>query len=235
MKVAKQKTPSKAIQKKSVVKAAPAKPVAGRPKPAPVLKKPAETVIQTSPSPIHAGKNLPKNNDVAKTSKPRPKMVSVEQQPAIEAAPIKRASKNGQSNKPIPIIKPRKTNLDPAELEEFRGLLLEKRGELIGDVTHLQNEAMGQGSSGETSGSSSMPIHMADLGSDTWEQELTLGLIENERGLLREIDEALARIEDRTYGICMATNKPITKSRLRAKPWAKHCIEYERKRELGLA
>jgi len=148
---------------------------------------------------------------------------------------LKRAGKNGQSNKPIPIVKPRKTHLNPAELEEFRGLLMEKRRELIGDVNHLQNEALGQGSSGETSGSSSMPIHMADLGSDTWEQELTLGLIENERGLLREIDAALGRIEDRTYGICMATNKPITKSRLRAKPWAKHCIEYERKRELGLA
>ena len=79
-----------------------------------------------------------------------------------------------------------------------------------------------------------MPIHMADLGSDTWEQELTLGLIENERGLLREIDEALDRIEDKTYGICLATNRPISKSRLRAQPWAKYCIAYARKRELGL-
>jgi RNA polymerase-binding transcription factor DksA len=59
-------------------------------------------------------------------------------------------------------------------------------------------------------------------------------LIENERGLLREIDEALERIEDNTYGICLATNKPITKSRLRVKPWAKYCIAYARKRELGL-
>jgi DnaK suppressor protein len=128
-----------------------------------------------------------------------------------------------------------KTHLNDAELNEFRELLMEKRRELVGDVNHLQNEAMRQGSSGESSGSSSMPIHMADIGTDTWEQELTLGLIENERGLLREIEEALQRIDDRTYGICTATNKPISKSRLRAKPWAKHCIEYARKRELGLA
>jgi DnaK suppressor protein len=62
-----------------------------------------------------------------------------------------------------------------------------------------------------------------------------MGLIENERGLLREIDEALQRIEEGTFGICVATGKTITKARLRAKPWAKYCIEYARKRELGLA
>jgi len=113
-------------------------------------------------------------------------------------------------------------------------MLITKRRELVGDVTQLQSQAMRQDSSGSSAGASSMPIHMADLGSDTWEQELTLGLIENERGLLREIDEALNRIEVKTYGICLATNKRITKSRLRAQPWAKYCIEYARKRELGL-
>lgn len=125
------------------------------------------------------------------------------------------------------------TNLTEAELEEFRGLLLEKRRELVGDVNNLSDEARRAGS--PSGMASSMPIHMADLGSDTWEQELTLGLIENERGLLREIDEALERIDKKTYGICIATNKPIGKARLRLKPWAKYCIEYARKRELGLA
>ena len=126
------------------------------------------------------------------------------------------------------------TYLTPAELEEFREMLLEKRRELIGDVANLEDGAIRSGGSHSASGLSSMPIHMADIGSDTWEQELTLGLIENERGLLREIDEALERIKDGTYGMCLATGKPITKARLRAKPWAKHCIEYARKRELGL-
>lgn len=126
-----------------------------------------------------------------------------------------------------------KTALTPSELKEFNDLLTAKRHELIGDMNHLRSEALGRGSSGE-GGGSSMPIHMADIGSDTWEQELTLGLIEKERGLLREIEDALDRIQDRTYGVCLATNKPITKARLRAKPWAKYCIEHARKRELGL-
>jgi len=127
----------------------------------------------------------------------------------------------------------RRTNLTDAELAEFRELLLEKRRELVGDVNNMSDEARRAGAPGGTV--STMPIHMADLGSDTWEQELTLGLIENERGLLREIDEALDRIDKRTYGICIATNKPIGKARLRLKPWAKYCIEYARKREQGLA
>jgi DnaK suppressor protein len=127
----------------------------------------------------------------------------------------------------------RQTNLTEAELAEFRDLLLEKRRELVGDVKNLSDEARRVGAPGGAA--STMPIHMADLGSDTWEQELTLGLIENERGLLREIDEALDRIDKKTYGICIATNKPIGKARLRLKPWAKYCIEYARKRELGQA
>ena len=78
---------------------------------------------------------------------------------------------------------------------------------------------------------SKMPIHMADIGTDNYEQEFTLELIENDRNLLREIDEALDRIENGTYGICLATGKPISKSRLKHKPWAKYCIEYVREQE----
>lgn len=127
----------------------------------------------------------------------------------------------------------RRTHLSEQDLAEFRELLIQKRRELVGDMNNLSEEARRIGAPGGTA--SSMPIHMADLGSDTWEQELTLGLIENERGLLREIDEALDRIEKKTYGVCIATNKPITKARLRLKPWAKYCIEYAMKREQGLA
>ncbi len=80
-----------------------------------------------------------------------------------------------------------------------------------------------------------MPIHMADIGSDNWEQDFTLGLVASEQLVVREIDDALRRIKDRTYGVCMATHKPITLARLRAKPWAKYCIEYARALEEGRA
>ncbi|MGD2109700.1 MAG: TraR/DksA family transcriptional regulator [Phycisphaerae bacterium] len=118
------------------------------------------------------------------------------------------------------------------ELDAFKELLLEKRAELAGNVNRLASEALNSKGSGQGD-HSVMPIHMADLGSDNWEQEFTLGLLENEEALVREIDEALARIETRTYGMCLATHKRISKARLRAKPWAKFCIEYARAREEG--
>jgi RNA polymerase-binding transcription factor DksA len=76
-----------------------------------------------------------------------------------------------------------------------------------------------------------MPIHMADIGSDTYDQDFMLGMAETERQRLREIDEALARIENGTYGVCQMTGKPIPKARLNAKPWAKYTIEAARELE----
>lgn len=125
-----------------------------------------------------------------------------------------------------------RTYLSAKELQQFKELLLHKRAELTGDVERLTDEALSRRGDGPRA-QSSMPIHMADLGSDNWEQEFTLGLIANERAMVREIDEALARIESKTYGMCLATHNKIAKSRLEAKPWAKYCIEYARAREEG--
>ena len=127
-----------------------------------------------------------------------------------------------------------KTHLSAKELRTFRDILLTKRTELCGDVQHLTDEALNS-SGGAHGEQSSMPIHMADLGSDTWEKEFTLGLIANEQARVREIDAALERIENRTYGVCLATHNKIEIARLRAKPWAKYCIEYARAREEGRA
>ena len=123
-----------------------------------------------------------------------------------------------------------KTKLTRKQLREFEKMLLDKRRELVGDMENLAHEAL---SGTEVAGGrSSAPFHMADAGSDNWEQEFTFGLIETERSLVQEIDEALQRIENRTYGVCLATHRPIDVARLRAKPWAKYCIEYARLREL---
>jgi RNA polymerase-binding protein DksA len=123
--------------------------------------------------------------------------------------------------------------LSSQDLAQFRDLLLAKRAELIGDVSTMQDEALNRSRQDAAGDLSNMPIHMADLGTDNYEQEFTLGLIEGERALLREIDEALARIANGTYGVCQATGKPIGKARLRARPWAKYCYEYVLAQERG--
>ena len=74
-------------------------------------------------------------------------------------------------------------------------------------------------------------MHMADAGSDTYEQEFTLQLAASEREVLREIDEALARIADGTFGVCEVTGKPISLPRLLAKPLARVSIEVARERD----
>lgn len=133
-----------------------------------------------------------------------------------------------------PVITPQDSGLTAKDLQMFREMLLEKRRELLGDVSTLHREVLQGGTRQDASGDlSSMPIHMADLGSDNYEREFTLGLIENERAVLKEIDEALQRIERKTYGVCLATGKPIGKARLKAKPWAKYSYEYMLAKEKG--
>lgn len=127
----------------------------------------------------------------------------------------------------------REGRLSPREIEDFRGMLLEKRREILGDVSTLHNEALNKNRSDASGDLSSMPIHMADLGTDNYELEFTLGLIEGERAILKEIDEALERIKNDTFGFCLATGQPIGKARLRAKPWAKYSYEYTLAQERG--
>jgi RNA polymerase-binding protein DksA len=130
-------------------------------------------------------------------------------------------------------IGPVDSGLTAEDLDHFRRMLLEKRTDILGDVATLHTEALAKDRREAAGDLSSMPIHMADLGSDNYELEFTLGLIEGERVILREIDEALERVNNGTYGVCQATGKPIGKFRLRAKPWAKYCYEYTLAQEQG--
>ncbi|MHC4665444.1 MAG: TraR/DksA family transcriptional regulator [Planctomycetota bacterium] len=128
-----------------------------------------------------------------------------------------------------------KRRLTAAEIERFEQMLLEKRREIVGDVNEMQDEALRKSRLDASGDLSSMPIHMADIGTDNYEQEFALELMDSERKLLREIDDALERIQQGTYGICEGTGKPIPKARLRAQPWARYRVEYARMLEEGLS
>jgi RNA polymerase-binding protein DksA len=123
-----------------------------------------------------------------------------------------------------------KTSLTPDEIEKFKALLLAKRSEILDNVTHMENETLRK----QRSDLSNMPIHMADVGSDTFETENTLGLMDSERKLLAEIDDALERIENNIYGICEGGGEAITKARLKAIPWARYCVKCANLSEKGL-
>ncbi len=116
------------------------------------------------------------------------------------------------------------------ELDFYRDLLLSERARLLGLVNGMEDEAL-RSKGGNLS---NMPIHMADVGTDTFDQDLALGMAETERKLLNEINSALKRIQEKTYGVCDMTGKQIPKARLNAKPWARLTIDAARKVESGL-
>ena len=126
------------------------------------------------------------------------------------------------------------TYLSPDQLAHFRALLLEKLAEITGDVDDLESGSL-KSPRGDAAGDlSSMPIHMADIGSDNYEQEFSLGLMNSERKIVREIIAALKRIDKATYGICEGTGEPIPLPRLNGIPWTRYCVQYAEKLEKGL-
>jgi RNA polymerase-binding protein DksA len=169
---------------------------------------PSKLIVPTAPT------LKPRNGKSAKSAKS-----ASAAQPAIIPPPPQH----------VPGAKPGKNQagLTTKELEVFRDLLLQKRRELVGDMRSMESEALQR--SGENL--SNLPMHMADMGTDNYEQEFTLGLMEKDRQLLREINQALSKIMDGRYGICEGTGKVISKARLEVQPWAKYSIEHARKLE----
>ena len=100
----------------------------------------------------------------------------------------------------------------------------------MGDVKGLEDEACKKGS--DAAGDlSTLPMHLADLGTDSFEQDISLGLMENESDEIQEIEEALERIKDGTFGLCETCRKKIPKERLRAIPYTRLCVNCKKKEE----
>src|SRR5262249_26347854 len=116
-----------------------------------------------------------------------------------------------------------------AELDTYRETLLALRRRLNADVSRRADEAL-RAMGGAASGSlSNAPLHMADLGTDNFEQEFTLSLLQNQEQALEEITEALERIRHGTFGLCEECKGPIPKARLQALPYTRHCVACARK------
>lgn len=120
-----------------------------------------------------------------------------------------------------------KSPFNKRELERFRTMLVRKRLELVGDVNTMENEAL----LGQSGSLSNTPSHMAEQGSEAYDQALSLDLAAADRRLIKEIDDALDRIKSGVYGLCQLTGKPIKIDRLEELPWARYSIEAAREME----
>ena len=118
-----------------------------------------------------------------------------------------------------------------ADMKVYKERLVILRARLRGDVSAMADAALNKTRSEASGDLSSMPIHMADVGSDNYEQEFTLSLMENEEETLEKIEAALERIEDGAYGSCIECESRIPKARLNAIPYTPYCVKCASKLE----
>lgn len=238
---------------KPATKAAPAKKPVAKPAPKPVVKPVAKPVAKAASAPAapaagaSAKKPLrkgitivtPKPTKKVKAKSTAPSSISSlagsllgagkSRKPLIPSGPALKGSgmplgyQGGMQQAESPEIKA-KTPFDKKQLEVYKAILIRKRVELVGDVSNMEQEAL-RGNSGSLS---NLPQHIAEQGSDTFDQSLALDLAATDRKLIKEIEDALKRIEDGTFGICELTGKPIKLERLEELPWARYSIDAAR-------
>lgn len=112
-------------------------------------------------------------------------------------------------------------HLTSEELQELRQSLMDRRNKLLSEIARLQNEAFRLAVTGQPGVAPAAADNGTQSHSAPWERVLRLSTIASKRSLLNEVEQALARIEKKTYGVCVETNKAISLSRLREIPWAK--------------
>lgn len=113
------------------------------------------------------------------------------------------------------------------ELEYFRGIILEKRADAENELNILQSSL--RESMENSTDESPYSLHMADAGTDSQEREKTYMLLNRTKKFIRYLDNALERIDNKTYGVCKVTGKKIAKGRLEAVPHTQLSIEAKRK------
>jgi DnaK suppressor protein len=114
------------------------------------------------------------------------------------------------------------------DITRFRDVLEAERTRVTAAIENLRKE--NPGSVEDETGDETQDQHLGDAATAMHDRELDYTLADNERQLLGEIDAALRRIDDGTYGICTNCGKPIAEERLEARPWASLCIDCARTR-----
>jgi len=115
------------------------------------------------------------------------------------------------------------------DVESFRALLEQERGRIVSQIAHLheENSRSMEDEVGELTGRG-LDNHLGDMASVTFDRELDEGLEEGAQQMLTQVDRAIAKLDDGTYGTCERCGGEIGEERLRARPWAVLCISDQR-------
>ena len=234
--------PAKSAPAKPTSTAKPAAPGAKPPVPAPKSGTTPPPATANGTAPVAGAKIPPKGITIVSNRpirKPKPRKLEMPTaEPLIKPGnrwkPLIQSGPKAPPSTGIPgvsIIKEFKADpkarLPRKELDRYREILLAKRNELVGDVANMEDEALRQNSGAL----SNLPQHMGEEGSDACDQSLSLDLAQVDRNLIKEIEEALKRIDDGSFGVCLRTGKRISADRLAEVPWAKYSIEAAREME----
>ena len=136
---------------------------------------------------------------------------------------MKKTSSEGAASKSSTKKTP-KLKLNKTQKKHYVDTLMKLRAEFMSQLRYHQDEALSskKDAAGERAG---MATHMADLGSDNFRHDLELGLLSEEGDVILMIDEALQKIENNEYGICIECGCEISPARLEAKPYARFCTK----------
>lgn len=218
------KKPVKRTAKKTVSKAKPKKPAAKKPAPKKAVKK---KVAVKKAAPKKASRATPKKVVKAvKSAKPTAK-------PAASSSGIQ--PPRLMPIRPAPVLKgaaEKTKRLTSRDLEQFRVALLQLRDRFIDKISFLSQDNLNRSSS-EVVGDLTSNKDQADQGTDNYDREFAANQLTNEQDALYEIDEALRRIETKTFGICEATGRPIEYERLKALPYTRYCLAAQAELERG--
>ena len=116
--------------------------------------------------------------------------------------------------------------MDKKHLEHYKKKLLAKREELIKSIARTEEEGR--------SADDDPTVDLADKAANSYTKEFLFGQNNTDRSTLKLIDEALERIKEGTYGVCVHCDTELQQKRLEAVPWARHCTSCQEKHEQGL-
>ncbi len=117
------------------------------------------------------------------------------------------------------------------ELEYFKKLILKMKEKILDEIKHISEDTLKKSQKDASGDISGYTYHMADVATDTYDREFSLGLASNERQSLYELDEAVKKIEEGTFGVCEECKSLIAKTRLKAVPFARLCVKCQERKE----
>ncbi|MDD4908767.1 MAG: TraR/DksA family transcriptional regulator [Candidatus Omnitrophica bacterium] len=124
-----------------------------------------------------------------------------------------------------------KKRMTKKDLTYFRKLILQRKEEIVTEIKHISEDTLKKSQRDAAGDISGYAYHMADIATDTYDREFSMGIASNERKIVYDIDDAIKRIEDGSYGICEDCKGIIAKTRLKAIPYARLCLKCQEKRE----